>query len=323
MGNDRALERGAHKSATSEESIALVQEDVAYQLKAGYAEVIAWKDLQKLRPKQLEISPLAVVPQHKRRGRMILDLSFAVRARRTNQKENKRGQTKRGRKRKRKPNGDRPKGDRPKRDASATVAETIETFPLYCGQTTACSTNDLHYTGYCDASASGVRGVWFGADRDLTPLVWRVQGLAMRQRTTHAAPPAVLHVAGVRNTLADVASRVIPGVPSMETTPGSVCPVKFLSHFDSSYPLQQLSWTNVRPTSDLWSNVIMTLRGLQLPLQRWATSHAKAFSTTGLPIPELVATTRGFEATVKPSSKNAFCPLPPGFELESSARTTS
>jgi hypothetical protein len=53
-----------------------VQEDVAYQLKAGYAEVISCKDLQKLRPKQLKISPLAVVPQRNRRGRMILDLSF-------------------------------------------------------------------------------------------------------------------------------------------------------------------------------------------------------------------------------------------------------
>jgi hypothetical protein len=53
---EAAVEKGAHKSATSEESIALVQEDVAYQLRAGYAEVISWKDLQKLRPKQLKIS---------------------------------------------------------------------------------------------------------------------------------------------------------------------------------------------------------------------------------------------------------------------------
>jgi hypothetical protein len=45
---EAAVEKGAHKSATSEESIKLVQEDVAYQVKAGYAEVIAWRDLQKL-----------------------------------------------------------------------------------------------------------------------------------------------------------------------------------------------------------------------------------------------------------------------------------
>jgi hypothetical protein len=41
------VQKGAHKSATSDESIALVQEDVAYQLKAGDAEIISWKDLQK------------------------------------------------------------------------------------------------------------------------------------------------------------------------------------------------------------------------------------------------------------------------------------
>ena len=46
-----AVEKGAHKSATSDESIALVKEDVAYQVAAGYAEVIPWKELRKLRPK--------------------------------------------------------------------------------------------------------------------------------------------------------------------------------------------------------------------------------------------------------------------------------
>ena len=37
-----------------------------------------WSDLQKLRPKNLKISPVAVVPQVGRRGRIILDLSFPV-----------------------------------------------------------------------------------------------------------------------------------------------------------------------------------------------------------------------------------------------------
>jgi hypothetical protein len=74
-----AVTQGPHKSATSAESIALVKEDVAYQVKMGYAEVISWKELQRLRPENLKISPLAVVPQRNRRGRMILDLSFPVR----------------------------------------------------------------------------------------------------------------------------------------------------------------------------------------------------------------------------------------------------
>jgi hypothetical protein len=161
----------------------------------------------------------------------------------------------------------------------------------------------LGYTGYCDASAFGAGGVWFGAEQRLDPIVWRVQwpkdvtatvvsttnpdgtltnsdlelagvflheavleaalgpnlmrhaqiaigcdnspavawttrmatrsassvsfrllkGLAMRQRLTRSAPPAVFHVAGSANILADVASRPVKGVAShfhlLEKTP--------------------------------------------------------------------------------------------------------
>jgi hypothetical protein len=52
---------------------------VAYQVKAGYARIISWEELQRLRPKNLKESPLAVVRQRDQIGRMILDLSFAVR----------------------------------------------------------------------------------------------------------------------------------------------------------------------------------------------------------------------------------------------------
>jgi hypothetical protein len=88
---EAAVAKGAHKSATTPESIQVIAEDVAYQVKAGYAEVISWEDLCQLRPPNLKVSPLAVVPQRNRRGRMILDLSFAVR----------RGSTSRGKKRSR------------------------------------------------------------------------------------------------------------------------------------------------------------------------------------------------------------------------------
>jgi hypothetical protein len=35
--------------------------------------------------------------------------------------------------------------------------------------------NPLDYIGYCDASAFGAGGVWFGGQRELKPLVWRVE----------------------------------------------------------------------------------------------------------------------------------------------------
>jgi hypothetical protein len=80
---EAAVEKGAHKSARTPESIELIAEDVAYQVKAGYAQVITWEELCRLRPENLKVSPLAIVPQQNRRGRMILDLSFAVRRGRT------------------------------------------------------------------------------------------------------------------------------------------------------------------------------------------------------------------------------------------------
>jgi hypothetical protein len=56
----------------------LIEEEVAYQVTAGYAQIILWDDLRWLRPKNLKVSPLAVAPQRNQRGHMILDLLFAV-----------------------------------------------------------------------------------------------------------------------------------------------------------------------------------------------------------------------------------------------------
>jgi hypothetical protein len=65
-------------AAATPDSIALFKEDIAYQVKAGFCKVMLWEDLQRLRPHNLKISPVAVVPQTGRRGRIILDLSFPV-----------------------------------------------------------------------------------------------------------------------------------------------------------------------------------------------------------------------------------------------------
>jgi hypothetical protein len=75
---EAAIQQGPHKSALNSEAIALIEEDVAYQVRAGYAQVVDWATLRKRLPPQLKVSPLAVVPQLNRRGRMILDLSFPV-----------------------------------------------------------------------------------------------------------------------------------------------------------------------------------------------------------------------------------------------------
>ena len=75
---EAAITRGPHPAAATLDSIALFKEDIAYQVKAGFCKVMLWEDLQRLRPHNLKISPVAVVPQSGRRGRIILDLSFPV-----------------------------------------------------------------------------------------------------------------------------------------------------------------------------------------------------------------------------------------------------
>jgi hypothetical protein len=75
---EQAVAKGAPKSASIPKLIKLIAEDVAYQVKVGYAATISWTELKKRRPKHLKVSPLAVVPQHNHRGQIILDLSFPV-----------------------------------------------------------------------------------------------------------------------------------------------------------------------------------------------------------------------------------------------------
>ena len=73
-----AVQRGPHPLALTAESIQLFADDIAYQQRAGFCKVLTWEELQDLRPPNLKISPVAVVPQADRRGRIILDLSFPV-----------------------------------------------------------------------------------------------------------------------------------------------------------------------------------------------------------------------------------------------------
>jgi hypothetical protein len=64
---------GPHPTASTPDAIALFKEDIAYRVKAGFCKVMLWEDIKRLRPTNLKISPVAVVPQVGRRGRIILD----------------------------------------------------------------------------------------------------------------------------------------------------------------------------------------------------------------------------------------------------------
>jgi hypothetical protein len=76
---EEAVQRGPHVSAKTPEAMALVMEDVMYQVGAGFSEIVLWDDIKDDLPSNLKVSPLAVIPQTDRRGRLILGLSFGVR----------------------------------------------------------------------------------------------------------------------------------------------------------------------------------------------------------------------------------------------------
>jgi hypothetical protein len=77
------------------------------------------------------------------------------------------------------------------------------------------------------------------ASRSASPVSYRLlRGLAMRQRLTRSAPPAVFHIAGVQNTMADVMSRAVKGVTTpfhlLDQSPIAMCPETFLTLFNAS-----------------------------------------------------------------------------------------
>jgi hypothetical protein len=75
---EAAVARGLYPTACTPDAYALLDKDIAYQVKAGFSTVMLWDDIKRLRPKNLKILPVALIPQVRRRGRIILDLSFPV-----------------------------------------------------------------------------------------------------------------------------------------------------------------------------------------------------------------------------------------------------
>jgi hypothetical protein len=101
-----------------------------------------------------------------------------------------------------------------------------------------------------------------------------LRGLAAIQRASQAGPLTVASIAGVENSMADVASRSF----GQNRVPDSC----FLSHFTNLFPLpQQLSWRHVHLTPDRISLVTSTLLGTRLPLQQWMTGYKPKTGTTG------------------------------------------
>ena len=135
-----------------------------------------------------------------------------------------------------------------------------------------------------------------------------LRGLAMRQRFLAAGPLQVLHIAGKANVLADIASRAIQNCDDPS----------FLTHFNSLFPLtaKNTSWLRAYPPPDQLSNVILTLRGQRLQLQRWTMPPAQPAGDGGLVTATNAALTRGSPTALSLFNNNCSWDLPPGLELD-------
>ncbi len=138
-----------------------------------------------------------------------------------------------------------------------------------------------------------------------------IRGLALRHRMLESAPVSISHVAGTDNVLADIASRPIPTIDDDSA---------FLTHFDSAFPLQHRYWRRASPVPVQLSNVILTLRGQRLRMQRWIQKSAPPTGGGGdntAPNAELI---RGSETLPRPPASNYCWALPHGLELDISGR---
>ena len=72
------MKTGPHTSATTEENVALIWDDIQYQERLGFVRIMTEAQLRAELPANLKVSRVAIVPQANRRGRIILNLSAEV-----------------------------------------------------------------------------------------------------------------------------------------------------------------------------------------------------------------------------------------------------
>jgi hypothetical protein len=134
-----------------------------------------------------------------------------------------------------------------------------------------------------------------------------IRGLAIRQRMLESAPVSISHVAGVDNALADIASRPITQLDD---------DTAFLTHFDSAFPLQNRFWQRASPIPEQLSNVILTLRGQRLTLQRWMVQSEPPTGDGGASTAPSVELIHGSGTSVRLPGANYCWALPPGLVLD-------
>ena len=76
---EAAIQRGPHVSAMEPEAMQQLHEEVREKVQKGQVRVVTWDSIKDKPPRELKISPIAMIPHKSRKYRAILDLSFECR----------------------------------------------------------------------------------------------------------------------------------------------------------------------------------------------------------------------------------------------------
>ena len=101
-----------------------------------------------------------------------------------------------------------------------------------------------------------------------------LRATALRQHTHHSAPLQVIHIKGIDNKMADVASRSFNDQQFIN-------PNKFLQTFSNIFPLQKTYWKEYHMPKKTSSKVISCLRGQPSTMALW-TKITKQEKSTGI-----------------------------------------
>ena len=127
-----------------------------------------------------------------------------------------------------------------------------------------------------------------------------LRALALRLKLNHCCPMTPLHVAGKKNSMADVASRSF-GTPSQWFCSNDV---EFANLFNTLFPLPyQNTWTVFRPTNEICMRVILILRMQASSLDEWRRipKIGQHIGRTGAPMSNLWEWTRISNTLTTPS----------------------
>ena len=76
---EAAIQRGPHVSAMEPEAMQQLHTEVQEKVQKGQVRVVTWDSIKGKPPRELKISPIAMIPHKSRKYRAILDLSFECR----------------------------------------------------------------------------------------------------------------------------------------------------------------------------------------------------------------------------------------------------